>query len=148
MMIAVGQAAEASPAGLDPVAEARLRGVEARRRLLEAHGGALTAAEAAEALGMTRQGVDKRRKEGKLLAVQSGRRGWRYPAWQFTEKGAVDGLEEVLGELKQWDGWTQAGFFVTKSALLGEKTPLEALRAGRMKVVKRAAAIYGEQGPA
>ncbi len=148
VLVALGQASGSALVEMDPVAEAKLRGVEARRRLLEAHGGVLSAADAAKALGMTRQGIDKRRKEGRLLAVESGRRGWQYPAWQFTEKGTMEGLEGVLGALKHWDPWTQAGFFVTENTSLGEKTPLEALRAGQAKAVKRAAAIYGEQGAA
>lgn len=148
MVMAMSQAAESAAVEMDPLSEARLRGAEARRRLLEAHGGVLSAEETAKALGMTRQGVDKRRREGKLLAVQFGKRGWRYPAWQFTEDGVVEGLEGVLGALKPWDGWTRIGFFVTENPALDEKTPLEALKAGEVKAVERAAAIYGEQGAA
>jgi len=67
----------------DPLAGARVRGLEAKRKLLEGEGGTISSAEAAKLLRVTRQAVDKRRKEGKLLGLEFGRKGFRYPTWQF-----------------------------------------------------------------
>jgi hypothetical protein len=139
-------AALAKSRDLDPFLEARLRGVAARMRLLQSHGGALAADEAAEALGMTRQGIDKRRKAGKLLALELGSRGFHYPAWQFTPAGVLAGLEETLHALEVHDSWSRLIFFVSKSDRLGGKCPIEALGEGHLSAVLAAAQLYGEQG--
>lgn len=128
----------------DPLAGARLRGLEAKRKLIEAEGGALSSAQAARLLRITRQAVDKRRKEGKLLAVELGKKGFRYPAWQF----GLSGLEKVLAALKDRDSWEQLAFFLNPSAVLEDRTPLEVLQQGKGDIadVLRAASVYGEQG--
>ncbi|HLH17080.1 MAG TPA: hypothetical protein VKX45_07655 [Bryobacteraceae bacterium] len=134
----------ASLRATDPLAGARLRGIEAKRRLLEAEGGALTSAEAAKLLRITRQAIDKRRKEGKLLGVELGRKGFRYPAWQF----GLSNFEPVLAALRGRDSWEQITFFLNPSPLLEDRTPLEVLQEGKrtMGDVVRAASAYGEQG--
>jgi hypothetical protein len=124
----------------DPLAGARLRGLEAKRKLVEAEGGALSTAQIASALQISRQAVDKRRKERKLLGVEVGKKGFRYPAWQV-------GLPhlEALGDR---DSWEQIAFFLKPSALLEDRTPLDILQEGRHDIddVLRAASVYGEQG--
>src|ERR1035438_1366235 len=124
----------------DPLAGARLRGLEAKRKLVEAEGGALSTAQIARALQISRQAVDKRRKERKLLGVEVGKKGFRYPAWQI-------GLPhlEALGDR---DSWEQIAFFLKPSALLEDRTPLDILQEGRHYIddVLRAASVYGEQG--
>ena len=98
-------AAVMSPAMLDrfghasPLMGAQLRGVDARRRMLEAEGGVLSPEEAGHLLGVTRQAVDKQRRAGRLLAVNVGRR-WRYPAWQFANGSVVAGIPETLVALR------------------------------------------------
>lgn len=138
----------------DPLAEARLRGVQAQARLLAAEGGPLTGEQAAQLLGISRQAVAKRRRAGSLLAVQTGRRGFAYPAWQFDARGpggVLPGLEAVLRELGR-DGvhstWTCLSWFLTGDVRLRGARPLDALRKGRVDVVRTAAAAYGEQGAA
>jgi biotin operon repressor len=128
----------------DPLAGARLRGLEAKRQLLEAEGGALSTAEIARALRITRQGVDKRRKDRRLLGVEVGKKGFRYPAWQV----GLPHLEEVLQALGDRDSWEKIAFFLNPSALLRDRTPLEVLREGKRDIneVLRAASAYGEQG--
>ncbi|MGJ5817178.1 hypothetical protein [Paludibaculum fermentans] len=128
----------------DPLAGARLRGLEMKRALVEAEGGALSTAEVAAALRITRQAVDKRRKEHKLLGVELGRKGFRYPAWQV----GLPHLEAVLEALGDRDSWEQMSFFLNPNGLLEDRTPLEVLQAGAQEPadVLRAAAAYGEQG--
>ena len=128
----------------DPLAGARLRGLEARRKLVEAEGGALSTAEIAKALRITRQAVDKRRKERKLLGVELGKKGFRYPAWQI----GLPHLEEVLAALGDRNIWEQIAFFLNPSALLEDRTPREILQEGKHNIddVLRAASVYGEQG--
>ncbi|MBI3969894.1 MAG: hypothetical protein HY332_01275 [Chloroflexi bacterium] len=135
----------------DPLADARLRGVQARARLLAAEGGAFTGEQVAALLGISRQAVDKRRRAGKLLAVQTGRRGYIYPAWQFDARalgGVLPGLELVLADLGVRGPWTRLSWFLTRDVRLGGARPLDALRRGRIDAVRAAAAAYGEQGAA
>jgi hypothetical protein len=130
----------------DPLAMARLRGIEARRRILTDEGGILSAEEVREILIISRQAVDKRRKAGRLIAVSLGRRGFGYPAWQFSEHGILPHLETVLDALKQHDTWTKLVFFTSENAAIGGKRPLDALRSGDVENVLAAACTYGEQG--
>ncbi len=132
----------------EPLAPAFIRGIEAKRRLIEENGGALTAEQVAQNLGVTRQAVEKRRRGGKLIAVATGRHGYRYPVWQFTESGTVPGLEEVLGVLAPHDEWMQTAFFVGQNPRLDGRTAIDALRAGDVDKVLAAAEIYGEHGAA
>jgi biotin operon repressor len=128
----------------DPLVRSRLRGIEQKRALVEAEGGTLSSQEAADLLGISRQAVDKRRQAGKLLALDTGKKGYRYPAWQFE----LSGLEPLLGALRGKDPWEQASFFLNPSAALGDRTPLDALRSGESKLpeVVDAALHYGEHG--
>jgi hypothetical protein len=111
----------------DPLAAARLRGIDAKRRLLESEGGTVTAAKAAHLLRVTRQAVDKRRREGKLLGLELGKRGYLYPSWQF----GLQGLEDVLSALGGRDFWEKVSFFLNPSDLLEDQTPLQALAKGQ-----------------
>jgi len=131
-----------------PLVRARLRGVRARRELLEAEGGTVSSGQAAELLGITPQAVDKRRRAGKLLALPVGR-AYLYPVWQFDEAGrggVLQGLEEVLGSFGVEDAWMRVSFFLRQNGRLGDKRPLDVLRDGEIEAVERAARAYGEHG--
>jgi len=130
----------------DPLAEARLRGIEARKRLLEAEGGTLSAQKAASLLNVSRQAAYKRYRAGRLLAVDCGRHGFAFPAWQFVPGGVLPGLEDVLAALADFDPWMKLAFFLEANAATSGKTPLEALRRGKLKDALRAARLHGEQG--
>lgn len=127
----------------DPLAGARLRGLEAKRKLVEAEGGSLSSARIARALKITRQAVDKRRKQGKLLGIELGKKGFRYPAWQID----LPDLDNVLAALQGRDAWDQLSFFLNPNALLKDRTPLEVMQEGRHDIadVLRAASTFGEQ---
>jgi hypothetical protein len=132
----------------EPLAPAFIRGIEEKRHLIDDHGGALTAQQVAQNLGLTRQSIEKRRRAGKLLGVAAGRHGYRYPVWQFTKTGTVPGLEDVLGVLAPHDEWMQTAFFVGQNPRLGNRTPIDMLRAGEIAKVLGAAEVYGEHGAA
>jgi hypothetical protein len=134
----------ASIRGRDPLAGARLRGIEAKRKLLEAEGDPLTSAQAAKLLRISRQAVDKRRRENKLLGLELGKKGYHYPSWQFD----VRGLEQVLTALDGRDQWEKLSFFLNPSGLLGDRTPLTVLRGEKDNLtdIVNAAVSYGEQG--
>jgi hypothetical protein len=125
---------------------ARLRGIEAKRRILTGDGGILSAEKVGQILTISRQAVEKRRKAGRLIGVSLGRRGFGYPAWQFSERGALPHLEAVLDALKQHDAWTKLVFFTTENLATESKKPLDLLRSGDVEKVLVAARTYGEQG--
>lgn len=133
---------------VEPLAPAFIRGIEAKRKLIEEHGGTWTAEKAGEVLGITRQAVDKRRRAGTLIGLTTGRYGYRYPIWQFTQSGAVPGLEDVLTALASHDEWMQAAFLISKNPRLNGRTPIEMLKAGKLDQVLNAAQVYGEHGAA
>ncbi len=130
----------------DPLAAARQRAAELKRHVLEAEGGALTVADVAKRLGISKQAVDKRRRARTLLALATAR-GFLYPAWQFADEGVLPGFPQVLAALDAAP-WTQASWFLTGDSRLGDARPVDALPRGELKHVLRAAAAYGEQGAA
>ena len=130
----------------DPLAMARLRGIEAKRRILSEDGGILSAEKVGEVLTISRQAVEKRRKAGRLIGVSLGRRGFGYPAWQLSERGTLAGLEAVLDVLKPHDAWTKLVFLTSENAATDGKKPLDMLRSGEAEKVLAAARTYGEQG--
>ena len=136
----------AQMAAKDPLTAARLRGVEQQQRLLRESGGALSGEEVAKMLGISRQGVDKRRSQGHLIGLTQGRRGYAYPAWQFEGGRTITNLETALDAVHDHDPWMQLAFFVNPNDGLNGKSPLESLRSGKLEPVLRAAANYGEQG--
>ncbi len=127
---------------------ARARGVEARDQLIRAEGGSWSVEDTARYLGLTRQAVDKRRKANKLMGLALGRHGYLYPSWQFTMKGTLAGLEDVLLALRRHDSWAQVIFMLSPNDRLDGTSPLAALRDGRIEDVKLAASLFGEHGAA
>lgn len=147
------EAIAGSALGNDPWQQARLRGLRASRELLASAGGGLTSKQVAELLGITRQAVDKKRKEGKLLALRLGSRGYAYPASQLTKQGVLPGWTEVLAILRhhdprQEDPWRGLIFLMSPNSYLGGESPLQRLLAGDTAAVLRAAGSFGEHGAA
>lgn len=128
-----------------PLTAARLRGVQARDALLAAEGGTLASDDVAELLRISRQAVDKRRASGKLLAVELGRRGFRYPAWQFGDTDLLPGMEETLKLLDGHPPIAQMRFFLSGDHALGGERPLDLLRRGDLSQIRRAARVFGQQ---
>lgn len=132
----------------DPWHQARLRGIQASRELLASAGGGLSSAEVATLLGITRQAVDKRRQAGQLLALKLGRRGYLYPARQFTQTGVLPGWPGVLAVLQDHAPWAQLIFLMSPNSYLGGAVPLHKLMAGDTAAVLKAASCYLEHGAA
>jgi biotin operon repressor len=132
----------------DPLAAARLRGVERQQNLLKESGGVLSGAQVAKVLGLSRQAVEKRRRQGQLIGLTQGKRGYAYPAWQFERGRTLANLEGVLDVLQSHDPWMKLAFFVNRNDRLNGRSPLEQLRSGEFEAVLKAAASYGEQGAA
>lgn len=132
----------------DPLVRAKLRGIEARRRILERLGGTLSVEEVSRLIGISRQAVDKRRSQNQLIGLTQGKRGYAYPAFQFENGRTIDGLKDALDALSAHDPWMQSIFFANGNDRLEGRTPVEALHQGDTVAVVRAAQEYGEQGAA
>lgn len=102
------------------------RGLAIRERLREDAGGFLDTAQAAARLGVRRQSVDKRRKEGGLLALETPQ-GYLFPACQFTADGTVPGLKDVLAAMAGGSFWETLAGLVTPAPALGGRSVLQAL---------------------
>jgi hypothetical protein len=136
-----------------PLAAARHRAHDVKRRLLEVEGGAETALAVAARLGITRQAVGERRRAGKLLAFGT-QRGALYPRWQFVGERVLPGLERVLAQLAASGGspWEQASWLLSENPSLGDARPLDLLRAPggdrHLRTICAAGAADGEHGAA
>jgi biotin operon repressor len=133
---------------LDPLAVHRLKGMQVKQQLLNYQGQPpLTSEEVALRLDMSREAVNKRRRKKQLLAINLGKRGYRYPAWQFEEEKVLTGLPEVLQALEAVGEWTPLLFFCSGNEQFNGDTPLEHLKAGEINRVIAAACNYGKPNP-
>lgn len=110
---------------LDPLASLIARGAEQKLELLKQAGGSLSASDVSRLLHISRQAVDKRRRERKLLAVPRGS-DYAYPACQFDDDRTIVGLPELLEARNVDHPWATLAFLVTPEDELG-CSPLEAL---------------------
>jgi hypothetical protein len=132
---------------LDPLASLFAKGAEQKMELLRRCGSTLSVTEVAEVLGISRQAVDKRRRESKLLAVPRGA-DYAFPACQFDEGQVIPGLPELLAPLLDRP-WTALAFLATPLEELAERTPLEVLKskdAAAKDLALRLARIAGGEG--
>jgi hypothetical protein len=132
---------------MQPIHRARMRGALRRAEILS-DPEMLSAEAAGREIGISRQAIDKRRRNGALLALPAGK-DYRYPAWQFAGGAALPGLKDVLRTLGDIGPWTTYRFFTSPSFTLGGRTPADTLKSkaalGRvLQAAERFAA--GEQG--
>jgi hypothetical protein len=137
------------PAGRAETAlDAAFRRGDARRAAILRDPAMLTGEAAAVRLGVSRETINKRSQQGRLLALEFAKRGKRYPEWQFEERVAGRPLEGVLAAFGSRDAWEQYRFFTQVQPGLGGRTPIEALRRGEVDAVKSSAEAWaaGAQG--
>jgi hypothetical protein len=130
------QAASDALRRFEPLAGAIARGAEVRTRLAETAGGLLSAAQVANLLGITRAAVDKRRTVSRLLALRI-RGDWAYPAAQFQDGEVLVGIQDVLASMADASHWSILDFLLAPDDALGGRTPIAALRAGEVDLVRR-----------
>lgn len=132
----------------DPLATAKLKGLEIKQQLVSAQGGCISSEQAGRHLGISRQAVDKRRRNGKLVGLSRGKGSYLYPVWQFASSGTtLPGLETVLEQLSSFDPWMQAAFFLNPNSRLNHQTPLEMLRLGEIEAVVESAIALANDEP-
>lgn len=148
MGVAMQRAATAeSVAVRDPLASARLRGVDTRRRLMEDAGGLLRLGEAAERLGVTPQAVTGRRTRGTIFAVPAANGEWLYPVCQFGDYDLVPGIDAFLRAFQEdVDPWTRLSVLLAGSSRFGGRSALDLLEEGREDDARSIAGTYGVQG--
>jgi hypothetical protein len=141
-------AIEASAFAPGARAKAVLRGVEIAEADLRSSGGAYDLEQVQQLLhGVSRQRIDKRVREGSLLAVPGPSNKRRYPAVQFKDDGTVvDGLPDVLEALPTKNGFAILNFLVRPDRRLDGRRPIDLLEAGQVDLVVEAAQRMGEQG--
>lgn len=139
--------ADVEPDKPDPLTEAFLRGSEMKRDMLKAEGGALSAQQLAGHLGITPQGLGRKRERNQVFWLEIGD-GYVYPAFQVGKNGLLPGIREVLAAFSVDDPWMRVNFMLTGDARLGGKRPIDLLRRGRSDEVTAAAAAFGEHGAA
>lgn len=121
--------ADAATSELDPFAASLARNAEHRERLAAMSGGLLSAENTGRILGITRQAVDKRRVNKRLLAVRQGG-DWRYPAFQFKNGGPPEELKGVIEILDDPNGWWSLDFLLARDSVIDNMSPFEALGKG------------------
>ena len=121
--------------------QAELEATRLREKLLAE---SIGVEEAAQFTQRSRQALERRRREGRLLALKM-KNQWRYPKWQFdpaSPGGVVPGLEEVLGHLELSPAGA-AAWMTEPSDVFGGKSAIELLRKGRARDVIELAEEYG-----
>ena len=117
----------------ESIARTEMEGQAVREEILRR---SVSASEAAQQTGRSRQAIERLRRAGRLLGLRVGAQ-WRYPEWQFSADssgGVVPGLEEVLRALALSP--TGAAFWLLRPAeRLGGQPPIELLRRFRPEPV-------------
>lgn len=110
------------------------RALAEREVLRERVGGFRPTTWVSEHLGVSRQAVDKRRRGGRLLAIETSDGSFEYPFLQFDENGVVKGVPEVL-EVFREEGvenvWEVLSFLANPSPALSGKSVIEVLQEAR-----------------
>ena len=138
---------EITPDKPDPLTAALLRGSEVKREMLKAEGGALSGPELAAHLGITPQGLGRKRERNQVFWLKIGD-GFVFPAFQIGKTGLLPGIREVLTAFQVDDPWMRVHFMLTGDRRLGNRRPIDLLREGQIEEVVQAAAAYGAHGAA
>lgn len=137
-------------AAFEPDARSRalLEGVRIAQDDLREAGGAYDLEQVRTLLkGVSRQAIDKRVREGSLLAVPGPSNRRSYPTIQFNRDGSVvPGLKAVQDALPTRSPWAILNFLTLPEDRLGGRKPVDVLKSGDVEIVIEAARRYGEQG--
>ena len=132
----------------DARARAILRGRDYAEADLRDAGGAFDLEQVRTLLhGVSRQAVEKRVREGSVIAVPGPGHKRSYPTFQFLADGTVvDGLRDVQAALPTRNPWIVLGFLANPQSALSGQTGMARLKAGDISTVVAAARTVGEQG--
>jgi hypothetical protein len=133
---------------LGPRAKAVLKGIEIAREDIEKSGGSYNLEQVRQILhGVSRQSVEKRVREGNLLAVLGPSNRRYYPAVQFKNDGSVvEGLSAIQNALPTRNAFAILNFLVNADPRINNRKPIDLLKDGKIDIVVEAARRVGEQG--
>jgi hypothetical protein len=128
-------------------AKALLRGVQIAQNDLKESGGAYDLDQVRVLMnGISRQMVDRKVREGSLLAVPGPSNRRAYPTIQFTRDGTVvPGLKAVQDALPTKNPWAVLNFLVRPDPRLNGRKPIDLLQGGEIDLVVEAARQMGHQ---
>jgi hypothetical protein len=143
------------PASLHPVvrthppevaAAAVARGLARERHTrAELVGDSYSTRQMAEVLGISAAAVTKRRTKNMLVAFRH-QGDWRYPRWQIAGSDVLPGIVSAWRALPdRHDTLGLVKWFTLPARQLGDRTPLEAIRAGDVEDVVDAASYVGSR---
>ena len=138
-----------SPSAFEPGPRARalLRGIRMAEDDLRDSGGTYNQEQVRDLLnGITRQALEKRVREGSVLAVPGPSNRRRYPAVQFMQDGPIAGLKDVRDALPTRNPWAVLNFLIHPDPRLSGSKPINVLRNGDVPRVVAAARAMGQQG--
>lgn len=129
-------------------AKALLKGVQIAQNDLKESGGAYDLDQVRVMMnGISRQMVDRKVRDGSLLAVPGPSNRRAYPTVQFTSDGTVaPGLKAVKEALPTDNPWVVLNFLVRPDPRLDGRKPIDLLKAGEIDLVVDAARRVGQQG--
>jgi hypothetical protein len=128
------------------IEEALVRGARLKEELVEKSGGLLISKRVSELIGISPQALHKRMAKGGLIAVGLASGDLGYPAFQFESEAMQSGVAELLKAIGVDDPWPRLAFMFLRLDELGGETPVDAVRAGRVKAAVLAARHHGEHG--
>ena len=146
---AVKKQREVSETAFAPSARAKamLRGVEIAEADLRDSGGAFELEEVQKLLrGVSRQSVEKKVREGALLAVPGPSNRRRYPTMQFNDGTLLPGLKEVQAALPTRNGWSVLNFLIHPNSLLDQRRPIDLIKAGEVELGRQGCSADGRDG--
>lgn len=134
--------------GLDARSRALLRGKDIALHDIKAAGGAFTLDEVCQLMGrVSRQVIERRVREGRMLAVPGPSNRRVYPAIQFRADGQVlPGIKDLLQAVPTENPWAILNFLVNPDSHLDDRKPIDLLKAGQTELVVQAAANLASQG--
>ncbi|WP_262032014.1 hypothetical protein [Microvirga sp. Mcv34] len=105
-----------------------------KAELIEMAGGLLTPQAVASLLNSPEQLVEERHKAGEIVAVRAGE-DYGYPACQFGPDGMLQGLSDALAVMPMRADWMRLEWLLVPDDALDGRSPLQALKAGRIDEV-------------
>jgi len=114
---------------------ARLRGLSRLAELRKAAEPSMETAAVCELLGVSRETVRKKVERKQLLALPKGESDRVFPALQFQDGVVVPGVREVLEQLNTDSPFVALSFFLSRSPSFGNKSAIDALKAGMLDEV-------------
>jgi hypothetical protein len=88
----------------------------------------------------------RRRRQQKIIFWEDDHGDFFYPVWQFTPKGTLlPGIRDVLTIFRSQDCWRIVRYFLKCRRQLGNRRPLDLLRAGEINTVTAHARLHAAE---